>query len=133
VRQATPHCDARISLVASIHSVLFLIDPSSGTGAPLISIRIGWNSGHAALASVHAGHPGSRWLPSNPSASARPAPPCAGDSGDRPDVPGDEWRPLLPTTAPVATATIGSVVSFFSDAGATSRSDKGDQRRGEAL
>ena len=47
---------------------------------------------------------------------------CAGTSGDRPDLPADDWT--APRTAePVAAAAIGSVVGSFSDASASILSD----------
>jgi hypothetical protein len=51
-----------------------------------------------------------------------PTPRCAGASGDRPDLPTDDWT--APSIAePVAAATIGSVAGSFSAAGAAMRSD----------
>jgi len=48
--------------------------------------------------------------------------PCAGTSGDRPDLPADDWT--APSAAkPVAAAAIGSVVGSFAGAGAAMRSD----------
>jgi hypothetical protein len=51
-----------------------------------------------------------------------PTPPCAGASGDRPDLPADDWT--APSIAePVAAAAIGSVAGSFFAAGAAMRSD----------
>ena len=51
-----------------------------------------------------------------------PTPRCAGASGDRPDLPADDWT--APSIAePVAAAAIGSAVGSFSAAGAAMRSD----------
>jgi len=51
-----------------------------------------------------------------------PTPRCAGTSGDRPDLPADDWT--APCTAePVAAAAIGLVVGSFAGAGAAMRSD----------
>ena len=47
-------------------------------------------------------------------------PPCAGTSGDRPDLPADDWT-APPTAEPVAAAAIGLVVDSF--AGAAMQSD----------
>jgi hypothetical protein len=53
-----------------------------------------------------------------------PAPPsrCGGTSGDRPDLPADDWT-APSTTEPVAAAAIGSVVGSFAGADAAVRSD----------
>jgi hypothetical protein len=52
-----------------------------------------------------------------------PTPRCAGASGDRPDLPADDWT--APSIAePVAAAAIGSAVGSFSAAGAAMRSDR---------
>ena len=49
-------------------------------------------------------------------------PRCAGASGDRPDLPADNWT--APSTAePVTAAAIGSVVGSFAGAAAAMRSD----------
>jgi len=51
-----------------------------------------------------------------------PTPRCAGASGDRPDLPADDWT--APSIAePVAAAAIGSAVGSFAGAGAAMRSD----------
>jgi hypothetical protein len=51
-----------------------------------------------------------------------PTPQCAGASGDRPDLPTDDWT--APSIAePVAAAAIGLVAGSFSAAGAAMRSD----------
>lgn len=51
-----------------------------------------------------------------------PTPRCAGTSGDRPDLPADDWT--APCTAePVAAAAIGLVVGSFAGAGAAMRGD----------
>jgi hypothetical protein len=51
-----------------------------------------------------------------------PTPRCAGTSGDRPDLPADDWT--APCTAePVAAAAIGLVVGSFAGAGAAMQSD----------
>ena len=51
-----------------------------------------------------------------------PTPRFAGTSGDRPDLPADDWT--APCTAePVAASAIGLVVDFFAGAGAAMRSD----------
>jgi hypothetical protein len=51
-----------------------------------------------------------------------PTPRCAGTSGDRPDLPADDWT--APCTAEsVAMAAIGSVVGSFAGAGTAMRSD----------
>jgi hypothetical protein len=50
-------------------------------------------------------------------------PPCAGTSGDRPDLPADDWTAPY-TVEPVAAAAIGSVVGSFAGAGAAMRSDR---------
>ena len=51
-----------------------------------------------------------------------PAPRCAGTSGDRPDLPADDWTAPF-TAEPVAAAAIGSVVGPFVGAGTAMRSD----------
>jgi len=49
-------------------------------------------------------------------------PPSADTSGDRPDLPADDWT--VPSTAePVAASAIGSVVGPFAGAAAAMRSD----------
>ena len=52
-----------------------------------------------------------------------PTPRCAGTSGDRPDLPADDWA-APSTVEPVAAAAIGSVVGSFAGAGAAMRSDR---------
>jgi len=55
--------------------------------------------------------------------SPAPTPRCAGASGDRPDLPADDWT--APSIAePVAAAAIGSVVGSFAGADAAMRSDR---------
>ena len=49
-------------------------------------------------------------------------PRCAGTSGDRPDLPADDWT-APSSVEPVAAAAIGSVVGSFAGAGAAMRSD----------
>ena len=52
-----------------------------------------------------------------------PTPRCAGTSGDRPDLPADDWA-APSTVEPVAAAAIGSVLGIFAGAGAAMRSDR---------
>jgi hypothetical protein len=59
---------------------------------------------------------------SSPTIPPPAPPPCAGTSGDRPDLPADDWT--APSTAePVAAAAIVSVVGSFAGAGAATRSE----------
>jgi hypothetical protein len=132
VRHATPHCDTLISLVDLIHSMLFLIDPVSQTGASVISIRFDWNDSRADVVHALACDFDDRRLSIQPlSPPAQTAPIGAGDSGDRPDLPADDSQAPPPRTAPVASAAIGSVVGFFICVNASSRSNNVIQRRGE--
>ncbi len=132
-RQATPYYYALISLVASILSVLFLIDPVIRNGG-IIDLHQNWLEQRLRRSCERSRRPSRQTLALKQSSCFRAArAPCAGDSGDRLERPAGDRRPLLPTTAPVATAAIGSVAGFFSDADALSPSGQDYQRQGEAL
>jgi hypothetical protein len=59
---------------------------------------------------------------SSPTIPPPATPQCAGTSGDRPDLPADDWT-APPNAEPVAAAAIGSVAGSFAGGGATMRSD----------
>ena len=115
----TPLYDRTISLVDSIGLVLFLIVPVSRNGGTMITIKIDRNKIRRACETRYVEN---RRLSSPTIPPPALTPPCAGTSGDRPDLPADDWT--APSIAePVAAAAIGLVAGSFSAAGAAMRSD----------